>query len=314
MNTQDRLTQWRESGKMTAERYDPIRALVRKDRSSLFLELNVLLYLGVLALAGGIAATVQKYFASLSDIAVLMALTVLFTGSLFFCFRRATPFSKSPVESPTITLDYVLYFSCLVMSTELTYIEYRYSLLNDQQDLYFLFGAIVFFVLAYRFDNRFVLSLALSALATTFGLRFTRFHMISNVSLRVAGIGYSILVSATGLWLNRIGLKKHFLQTYLHIATNVLLMSLLSGVVDRDRWPGYIASLMIAAGVAIYCGVHFRRFAFTAYGVLYGYAGFSMKILDNAHDAVGALLYIVTTGFAVILGLVVFARRFGRDE
>ncbi len=314
MTTLDRLNQWRESGAITGAQYVQIRTLVRKDRFSVFLELNVLLYLGVLALAGGIAATIQKYFSNLSDVAVLTSLTILFAGTLYYCFKRASPFSSGQVESPIVTLDYVLYFSCLVMSTELAYIEYRFAFLKDREDFYFLFTAVVFFVLAYRFDNRFVLSLALSSLAAGFGLRLTRFQMVSENSLRIAGIAYSILISTIGLWLSRLELKKHFLQSYLHIACNVLLISLLSGVVDRTWWPRYLAGLLVAAVSAIYFGVRFSRLAFVAYGVLYGYIGLSIKVLEDSHDVVAALLFVVITGSAVIIGLVVLARRIGRNE
>ena len=314
MTTLDRLNQWRESGAITGAQYDQIRTLVRKDRFSVFLELNVLLYLGVLALAGGIATTVQKYFASLTDVAVLISLTILFIGTLYYCFKRGAPFSSGLVESPALTLDYVLYFSCLVLATELAYIEYRFAFLKDREDFYFLITAVVFFALAYRFDNRLVLSLALSSLAAAFGLRLARFHMESDNSLRIAGIGYSLLVSTIGLWLSRVELKKHFLQSYLHIACNVLLISLLSGILDLTWWPRYLAGLLVAAVSAIYFGVRFNRLAFVAYGVVYGYIGFSIRVLEGSRDIVGSLLFIVITGSAVIIGLVVLARRIGRHE
>jgi len=219
MDTLDRLNRWRESGTITVQQYAHLRALVTKDRFSVFLELNVLLYLGVLALVAGIATTIQKYFATLSDAAILISLTLLFAGTLYYCFSRAKPFSSAAVDSPTLTFDYVLYFSCLVMSTELAFIEYRFSLFQNHEDLYFFAAAVALFSFAYRFDNRLVLSLALSSLAAAFGLRLTQFHMVHEDSLRLAGVGYSLLVSVTGLWLHRIGLKKHFLQSYLHIAS-----------------------------------------------------------------------------------------------
>ena len=69
------------------------------------------------------------------------------------------------------------------------------------------------------------------------------------------------------------------------------------------------------AATAIYLGVRYRRFAFVAYGTLYGYAGFSVRLLDamgGAHHS-GSRYFIVTGSIVVIL-LVVLARRFGRDE
>src|SRR6185436_18774274 len=136
----------------------------------------------------------------------------------------------------------------------------------------------------------------------------------SDNSLRIAGIGYSILVSTIGLWLSRLDLKKHFLQSYLHIACNVSLISLLSGVLDLTWWPRYLAGLLVASVSAIYFGVRFNRLAFVAYGVVYGYIGFSIRVLEGSRDIVGSLLFIVITGSAVIIGLVVLARRIGRHE
>ncbi len=63
----------------------------------------------------------------------------------------------------------MLYLGSLTWSVELGYIESRFHLLSGQWDLYLLATAVLFFFLAYRFDNRFVLSLALSSLAGWFG-------------------------------------------------------------------------------------------------------------------------------------------------
>jgi len=59
----------------------------------------------------------------------------------------------------------VLYLGSLIWSVELAYLETRFHLLSGQWDLYLLATAGLFFFLAYRFDNRFVLSLGLSSLA-----------------------------------------------------------------------------------------------------------------------------------------------------
>ena len=314
-STLNRLQQWRENGAITTEQHGAISAIVRKDRFSVFLELNLLLYLGVLSLALGIGATVKKYFANLSDAAVLVTLTALFAGSLYYCFSRTKPFSVERVESPTFAFDYVLYFACLVMSIELGYIEYNFAILADSSDLYFWFSAAVFMVFAYRFDNRFVLSMALSSLAGAFGLRVTRHGLIdSTEQLRVAGLGYSALVVAIGVWLHRTGVKKHFLETFLHVAANVGLLALLSGTAGSANWPLYLLLLAAVAAVSIYLGTRYKRFAFVAYGVLYGYFGLTSIMLKDAHDPTAVLSYLVTTGTIVIVGLVILARKFGKAE
>ena len=74
-----------------------------------------------------------------------------------------------------------------------------------------------------------------------------------------------------------------------------------------------LALLMLAA-TSILLGIKFRRFAFVAYGTLYGYAGISFKFLDLLRSATISLLYLVVTGSIVVITLVVLARRFARDE
>ena len=67
-----------------------------------------------------------------------------------------------------------------------------------------LLSAVVFFAAAYRFDNRFVLSLALSTLAAWFGIKLSRFGFRSADSLRVSALVYGALVAGTGIALQRL--------------------------------------------------------------------------------------------------------------
>src|SRR5689334_22788037 len=159
MKTIERLQRWRDSGAITPAEFEAIAAIVQKERFSIFVELNVLLYLGVLSFITGIGWTIQAYLASLGDAAIIAGLTVLLAASLYYCFSRASAFSNERVESPTMAFDYVLYIGCLVFASELAYIESRLQLLQDRWDYYVLLSALLYFVFAYRFDNRLVLSL-----------------------------------------------------------------------------------------------------------------------------------------------------------
>jgi len=70
----------------------------------------------------------------------------------------------------------------------------------------------------------------------------------------------------------------------------------------------------VLAAVSIGLGLRYRRFAFVAYGTLYGYAAISFRTLDALRSPLGSLLYFIVTGSAVVVALVVVARKFGRDE
>src|SRR5262245_55496422 len=102
MTTLGRLEKWKESGLISAAQFDAISALVRRDPFSVFIELNAVLYLGVLSFVAGVGWTVQAYFARLGDAAIISTLTLLLILAFHYCFSRAVPYSRTRVESPTM--------------------------------------------------------------------------------------------------------------------------------------------------------------------------------------------------------------------
>jgi hypothetical protein len=314
MTTLDALERWKARGAISAAQETAITAIVRKDRFSVFLELNAVLYLGVLAFVAGLGWTIRDHFASLGDAVIVVPLALVFAGCLFYCFGRAHPYQPTRVESPSFAFDYVLYLGCLVFGVELGYIEFRFALLRANWDVYLVISAILYFALAYRFDNRFVLSLALSTLAGWFGVRFTAvgFHIAG--SLRGDALVYAALTAAAGWWTHRAAIKAHFLETYLHVATNTALAALLSGVWEGRQALAWLLALLAACTVVIERGVRSRRFVFVVYGVMYGYIGVSSQVLRGVHDATATFAYFIGSGTIILLGLAILSRRFGREE
>jgi hypothetical protein len=307
------LERWNGAGAITGAQHHVLSALVRKERFSVFAELNTLLYVGVLSFVAGVGWTIQTYSARLGDAAIVSALMIVFFSSLYYCFSRARPYSHDRVEPSGFASDYVLYLGCLTLAVELGYLELRFHLLQADWDHYLLLSSFVYFALAYRFDNRFVLSLALSTLAGWFGLRLSHLPALGG-SLREYALAYGGIVAIAGMALHRVGIKKHFLEAYLHVSATVLFIALLSLVADRARDWLYLPGLLGAAGIAIVEGVRFKRFAFVVYGVVYGYMGVSVRMIREIDTFTGALAYVAMSGAIVILSLVMLARRFGREE
>ena len=296
-----------------AEQSDVLSALVRKDRFSVFVELHTVLYLGVASFIAGVGWTIQTHFQRLGDLAILSALTGMLAWSLYYCFSRGYGYSNDRVEAPGFAFDYILYLGCLVLGLELGFIEFRFHLLQARWDDYVLLSAAAFFALAYRFDNRFVLSLALSTLAGWFGLQLSHFPDFVTSSLRASALMYGVLVAAAGGGLFRAGIKKHFLDAYLHVAANVLFITLLSAQFERGH-ELYMLALLGLAGLAIAAGIRVRRFAFVVYGIIYGYLGISARLLHEINSFTDGLAYVAVSSTIVIVALVALARRFGREE
>src|SRR5689334_23953464 len=130
MTTERYLDEWRSAELITAAQHAALVALVNRQRFSIFLELNGLLYVGVAAIAGGVAWTVREHFASFGDAVILASLTSLLAACAWYCAAHATPYSRGRVPSPTFSFDYVLYLGCLLFASELTFIEFRFHLLD----------------------------------------------------------------------------------------------------------------------------------------------------------------------------------------
>jgi hypothetical protein len=315
MTTLDRLDGWKAAGAITEAQHAALSAIVRRERFSLFVELNAILYIGVIALVAGIGWTFRDYVADLGDVAILSTLSVLMAVSFGYCFVRGPAYSNDEVTSPSFSFDYVLYFACLVLAATLAYIETRFAIFHGW-DMHLLIASIVFGVLAYRFDNRFVLSLALSTLAGYLGLTITPFDTLDSERLRLAGFLYGAFLVGIGVLLNQRRIKAHFLDVYLQLGANAILLAAISGVFEDEGGArlAYLGLLLLLSAAAIYLGIRFTRFAFVAYGTLYGYAGLSIRVLDALGGPTAGLLWFVVTGSMVVFGLVAVARRFGRDE
>ena len=296
-----RLDQWKERGTISPEQHTLLSGLSRGEPFSLFLELNLLLYAGVLLFVGGLGWTVSTWSQQFGDVLVLVLLSALFGASLWYCFSRTTP---------NLIFDYVLYFGCLIWTVELAYIENRFSMLSGQWDLYLLATAGLFFFLAYRFDNRFVLTLALTSLAGYFGLNLAHWH----ADYRQYAVLYSLVVGGVGILLERQGWKPHFIDTYLNIAANVMFWAMLTGVFERQNYAVWFVGLLATCGASLAWGLRRRQGLFVAYAAVYGYIGINSILLHNLHDFVAIVAYFLVTGVAMLVLLVWISRRFGRER
>jgi Predicted membrane protein (DUF2157) len=189
-----RLELWKEQGAISTEQQAHLASLSRGEPFSLSLELNLLLYAGVVAFVAGLGWTISTWSQQLGDVLVLTILSIILTASFWYCFSRAPAWSAAETAAPTPIFDYVLYLGSLVWCVELAYLENRFHVLSGQWDLYLLATALLFFFLAYRFDNRFVLSLALSSLAEWFGLTVSHWPSHQDAAYRQYALLYCLLV------------------------------------------------------------------------------------------------------------------------
>lgn len=300
------------SGSMSPLLGERLKALDAERPFSVHRELKALLYLGALLIAAGLAATVKKYFEHLGPWTILGGLVSLFAAAVAYCFKRGEGFDRGEVRPPTLLFDYVLYLGCVAWGLAAAYAETRFHLFGGAWKMHLLISSALFAALAYRFDNRLVLSLGLCSLAAWFGLELQGLHSWFSESYRLLGLVFGTLAALAAYATVRTEVKSHFQDVYGNFAGHFVLASLLSGTATRAPYF-YFACLLAACGLTAAHAVRARKFFYMVYAVFYGYLGLCFVVLRHARDTGFILLYFIATSLSVGAGLFYLARRFKEE-
>jgi hypothetical protein len=313
---QEALNDLEGAGILNREQAALLRRIYGRELFSVHWELRLLLYAGILILTTGLGLLIAKYFASIGHVALLAAIALGSMGCFAYCLRRGGGFSPETAPAPDAAYDYVLLLGCLLLGTFQGYLELRYQLLAQHWSWWLLGSGLLYLFCAHYFDNRLVLSLALSTLGAWLGVKTSLFTGGNwNAALRGNALFFGATVVAAGAAQVQLGWKHHFLPVHLHLGVNFLLAALVAGVDSRTKGLLYLAGLLlVGAGSALYAQ-RARRFAFLLYAVLYGYLGITIFVLDHDWwDVEGILLYFLATAAALVTALVAFHRRFRSAE
>lgn len=271
-------------------------------------ELRFFLYAGILLIIAGAGFTIKQYFVDLGDVAIISALTLFSLAAFVYCFLKGCSYERGEVASPNIAFDYILFFGCAFYSMDIAYIETQYHLLGNFWENYLLISVALFFFLAYRFDNRLVLSMALSA---WFGFTLSVHRLHFEDYYRLYAIAYALIVLCGGILLYRATIKKHFLDIYLNFAVHFLCIALVSGVIEYKILSFYFPALLTACAALAYHSIQTRKFLYMLYAVIYGYIGISIVIVDQIHSQTFLMFaYFIMTSMLMIGLIFKLSRKF----
>jgi len=271
---------------------------------SIHRELRFFLYVGILLVIAGAGLTVKQYFIHLGDLAIISVLTFGSLAAFLYCFLKGNPYRKDQVASPNIVFDYILFFGCAFYSMDIAYIEAQFHVLGDGWKNYLLISAAAFFFLSHRFDNRLVLSMALSTLAAWFGFTLSGYRLPFGEYYRLSAIAYGLLVLCGGILLYRLSVKKHFFDIYLNFAVHFLCIALISGVAQYKILSLYFPGFLTACAALAFYSVRVRKFLYTLFAVIYGYIGISIVVVDQIHRETFLMFaYFILTPL-LIIGLI----------
>jgi hypothetical protein len=289
---------------------------------SLFWELRLLLYLGVLLLTGGLGILVYKNIDTIGHQAVLAFIALVTAGCLFYCWRKKPPFNWDAVGAPTPYFDYILLLGCLSLLIFLGYWQYAYDIFGDNYGLATFIPMVILFVAAYTFDHLGVLSLAITNLAAWAGIALTPGTILkegnfSDSDLIYTGLVLGAVLLAMGRLTEQRRIKAHFGMTYLNFGLHLFFIAALAGLFHFDElWFLWFLGL---TGAAFFChtqAIARRSFYFALVITLYGYIALCdavMRLLMATHWRDMSALYLAFLYFiGSAIGIIILLMRINR--
>ena len=301
----------RREGILTDAQAAPLERAARGDVVSAEAELRTVLYGGVALIMAGVGLFLKENHERLGPVAIGTLLAVVAAACLWYAWRRLPPFSWSESSAGHLGADYVLLLGVLLIGADLGYLEVELHLLGARWAYHLLLGAAIALVLAYRFDSRSVLSLALTSFAAWRGVAVSVSFARSASAIpavRANALACGALFVAAGIASVRTRRKPHFERVYTRLGLILFFGGLLTGVFrDRD-WGFWELPLFVAAAIVIATAYRLRRPLDFSIGVLAAYLGL-LRILFHWMLDAGGFLVVAASSAAVVVLLVRAQRR-----
>jgi hypothetical protein len=259
---------------------------------SLHYELRAFLYLGSTLLAGGVGILVYQHLASIGHEVIIGAIALVMVASFAYANHHRASFTWGVAPRTSIAADYLLLLGCLLFLVLEGYLQLQYGVFGSRYGLATVLPAALFFYLAYLFDHRGVLSLAITALATWVGVSVAPLTLFSeglpSRELSGPGLGLGLALLAVGLASEQLRRKPHFAYTYLLLGSNAALLAAMGRLLDggHDMKPSemlhklVVASLMLGiCTVLVWYARRTQSHIFLLLAVGYGYLAFTLALL-----------------------------------
>lgn len=305
----------REEGALTASQAHLFSRVARRKLVSVRLEIRAALYVGVLLLTGGIALFVKENHERVGPAAIGLAIFALAAGCLAWAWRNCPPFTWEDASSRHPGFDYVLLLGALLVATDLAYLEAQLKLLGGSWPWHFLVVAVFYSLLAYRFDSKMLLSLALASFAAWRGIAVsvgrTPLGSGDPARLRVEALACGALFVALGVAAARRQRKAHFEDVYVNAGLLLVFGGLLSGVFgDKgDRWGAWLLALLLVVAAVAAVGFRAKRTLPFALAVVAAWLGLQRLVFEGAGSAPEGALLLSAMSAAAALILILSAHR-----
>ncbi len=164
---------------------------------SLHVELLAMLSLSVLLFTSGFGTFVYKNIDNIGHVAILMVNFCLVLVCFYFSLKKAPLFSHLETRFESPFYDYLVLAGSILATIFIGYLQYQYFIFGNTFGMVSFFSACFCFMVAYYFDNKNVLSIALTALLAAIGISITPRNAFDNAVYNSPELVYSGLILGT---------------------------------------------------------------------------------------------------------------------
>lgn len=282
----DQLNELLEKKLILEEQHQELEPVLTGKKISVYYELRVLLYLGVMLFTTGIGILIYKNIGDIGHLASITILFLLCAGCFYYAFAKAKEYTNVKSEADTPYYDYIVLLACLLFISVLGYLQFQYELFNEGLGETTLVTSALFFYCAYRFDHLGVLSLAITAFASFWSISVSPQEWYNggsfetdNLPLTAVALGSGLATAA--LLLDRKKIKTHFTFTFLNFSSLIFLSGAVSGIfANHNKYAPYMLALFAGCGFLAWYAYRMKSFLFLLYAFIAGYIGFTYLLTD----------------------------------
>lgn len=300
-----------ERNLITENQYQEIATYRNFNIFSLNAELKLFLYLSVVLFTSGIGILIYNNIDTIGHIAILSLLLIVIGVCFYYCFKNSKGFQKQETTFEHPVLEYLVLAANILTCIFIGYLQFQYKTFGTHYGLATLIPTIVSFFCAYYFDNKSVLTIAITGLAAYVGLSVTPQDLLhnnsfyGNQSLSYSAIILGVLLILWTIYSSRTQLKVHFNIIYLTFALHIISIATISSLMDYFEEGIWFLFLIVLAASSYYfykISHELKAISLYVFMIIYAYIGlniFLIRIFDklNFSDVWELLILILPVYF-----------------
>lgn len=303
----------KKDGYINDKQFELIESNESNKLFSLHWELRMILYVGVVLLSSGISVFVYKNIDTIGHQAILLLIAIICAVCFYYINKFKLPYVNEQVNHPSPFFDYVTLFGCLLFWVFIGYIQYQYHLFSIYYYIWILAASVFSFYVAYRYDHKGVLSIAISGLASAIGLVVTPSNFMidndfSSWSIIFSTVMLGFFIGVWGWYSDFKKIKQHFVFTYNNFSLNLMSIGFLAALFNYSFKLISLLLLLIVCFYFIKYAIIKTSYLFLLLSVLYGYIGISYSLFyfmmrnNTMSDGLFffAMLYVILSAIGVI--------------